>query len=115
MAHSSGVAGAEAVAGSFERAGVRYRVSREKGRVWLDWEGHRRELRYFIGSGAAARAYVLETAGFLFQAPATYYTARRMWNLPPSNESAVLTRPIVPGCLGCHASRLQPIAATLNA
>src|SRR5579871_5487580 len=32
-----------------------------------------RSLAYFIGSGAAARTFLTDEAGFLFESPATYY------------------------------------------
>jgi len=78
----------------------------------------RRDLTHFIGSGAAARTFLIESGGFLFESPATYYRRTNSWNASPgfaSLDYPYLTRPIAPGCLQCHASGIQPKAGTLNA
>jgi predicted CXXCH cytochrome family protein len=76
-----------------------------------------RALAYFIGSGAAARTFLTDEGGFLFEAPVTYYRQSASWKASPGFESLdypYLTRPVVPGCLQCHASAIQPSAGTLN-
>ena len=78
----------------------------------------RRSLPYFVGSGAAARTFLLDSGGFLFESPATYYRRTNSWNTSPGFaglDYPYLTRPIAPGCLQCHASGIQPKAGTLNA
>lgn len=132
MARSSGVIGQGALLERFdnaafthERTGYRYRVSRTGSRYFLEFEkgtgparvAGGRPLPYFVGSGAAARSYLLTVDGFLYEAPVTYYTQRNQWDLSPGydrHEYPFLTRPIVPGCLQCHASRLQHQPPTLN-
>lgn len=77
----------------------------------------RRNLPFFIGSGAAARTFLLDSGGFLFESPATYYSRTNSWKASPgfaSLDYPYLTRPIAPGCLQCHASGIQPKAGTLN-
>src|SRR5262245_5658483 len=107
------------------RSGYRYRVSRAGGQYVLQFEkgtgdarvAASRPLPYFIGSGAAARRYILNFDGFLYEAPVTYYREGNRWNLPPGyarHEYPFLTRPVPPACLQCHASRLQHRDATLN-
>jgi cytochrome c-type biogenesis protein CcmH/NrfG len=76
-----------------------------------------RELKYFIGSGAAARTFLIDEGGFLFESPVTYYRQSASWKASPGFESLdypYLTRPVVPGCLQCHASGIQAKAGTLN-
>jgi len=76
-----------------------------------------RALAYFIGSGAAARTFLIEDAGFLFESPVTYYRQSASWKASPGFEGLdypYLTRPVVPGCLQCHASGIQANAGTLN-
>jgi predicted CXXCH cytochrome family protein len=78
----------------------------------------RRDLAYFVGSGAAARTFLIDSGGFLFESPATYYSRTNSWKPSPGFQSLdypYLTRPIAPGCLQCHASGIQPKAGTLNA
>ncbi|MEO5923832.1 MAG: tetratricopeptide repeat protein [Bryobacteraceae bacterium] len=76
-----------------------------------------RDLAFFVGSGAAARTFLIESGGFLFESPATYYRRSNSWNASPGFESLnypYLNRPIVPGCLQCHASGIQAKSGTLN-
>jgi Flp pilus assembly protein TadD len=76
-----------------------------------------RALAYFIGSGAAARTFLIDTGGFLFESPATYYRQSASWKASPGFEGLdypYLTRPVVPGCLQCHAGGIQANAGTLN-
>ncbi len=78
----------------------------------------RRRLQYFVGSGFAARGYLFRVDRFLYEAPVTYYRNSAAWNAAPgyaNNDFPYLTRPILPGCLSCHASRIQWIAGTQNA
>jgi hypothetical protein len=137
MAHSSGRVGAGELNESFERAEFRdskgtfaYRAVREAGAYFLDFTQQgaaqpgspliqgRRELEYFVGSGVAARSYLLGVDGFLYEAPVAYYGNSAEWNFAPgfaSSDFPYLTRPILPGCLQCHASGVQRIPGTENA
>ena len=98
MAGSSGLVGKGTFQERFDRAeflhqpsGYRYRVRREGQRYFFEFEKGAgasrvtgsRTLAYFVGSGAVARSYLLSFDGFLFEAPVTYYSDRKYWNLPP--------------------------------
>ncbi len=124
MALTSGVAGKGAPRESFEKAtfrhaasGFRYRVTPysvafDNGKLHGE-----QPLRYFVGSGATARSYLIESGGFLYQAPVAYYSGAARWDLAPGYQTygyPFLTRPILPGCLTCHASNLDVDAATQN-
>lgn len=77
----------------------------------------RRRLPYFLGAGGLARSYLIETDGYLFQAPVTYYARAKQWDLSPGYEgyeTVPLNRPVEPECLACHAGRLQSVPATQN-
>jgi hypothetical protein len=133
MANGSGRVGTGEPRESFDRAEFRdsagafaYRVGREAGSYFFEFrqqgatqpmEG-RRQLDYFVGSGAAARSYLLSRDGFLYEAPVAYYSGSASWKSPPGYASLnypYLTRPIRPGCLVCHASGIQRIPGTDNA
>ena len=76
-----------------------------------------RRLAYFIGSGAVARSYLIDVDGFLYEAPAAYYSASRKWSFAPGYERysyPFLARAVPPGCLECHASGVMPVAGTQN-
>jgi predicted CXXCH cytochrome family protein len=129
MAQSSGKVGTQDLKETFDRATFRddrgafsYTVSPDY-KFAFTQQGARqpitgvRSLAYFIGSGAAARTFLIEDGGFLFESPATYYRQSASWKASPGFESVdypYLTRPVAPGCLQCHASGVQGNAATLN-
>jgi hypothetical protein len=130
MAASSGAIGQEAPAESFASSSFsmssvfRYRVSRENGTYWMEFQSDsdprlrgRKPLAYFIGSGTAARSYLLSVDGFLYQAPVAYYSNVAKWALAPNYDRYAypyLTRPASPGCLNCHASFVDVISGTQN-
>ena len=132
MALSSGRTGSGRFAESFERgefshapSGIRYRVypnenqpsfAFESTGIGLPIQGSR-PLEYFVGSGAVGRSYLFSIDRFLYQAPVSYYTANKRWDLSPGYQNydrLYLTRPVETACLRCHASRLQPLPETLN-
>jgi len=130
MALSSGEAGRDAVEtfgkASFTHAasGFHYRVSQAGGSFQLEFArkgdaalGGKKLLRYYVGSGAVARSYLLADDGFLYEAPVAYYTAGRNWGLAPGYEQYAypyVTRPVSPPCLNCHASFLDVVRGTQN-
>jgi len=133
MAQSSGKVGAADLPGlpkeSFDRAEFRdasgvfaYKVSPDYRFDFTQPSAARpiagsRSLPYFIGSGAAARTFLIDEGGFLFESPVTYYRQSASWKPSPGFEGLdypYLTRPVVPGCLQCHASNIQPNGLTLN-
>ena len=74
-----------------------------------------RQARY-VGSGNVGHSYLFSIDGLL-QAPVSYYSRPAKWDLSPgyqTKKTIDLTRAVEPACLQCHASRLQPIAATQN-
>jgi tetratricopeptide (TPR) repeat protein len=109
--------------GGFTHAlsGSRMRItsgSREM-RHRLEQGGLRAEyaISYFVGSGNRGRSYLINIDGYLFQSPASYYTATAKWAPSPGYEGEReldFERPIIPECLFCHAGRARPIRSTLN-
>jgi len=129
MAQSSGKAGAEEPKEAFDRAEFRdahgafsYRVAPDYRFEFTSLDSRQpiqgvRALAYFVGSGAAARTFLIDDAGFLFESPVTYYRQSASWKASPgfgSLDYPYLTRPILPGCLLCHASGIQTKTRTLN-
>ena len=132
MANGSGPVGTGDMHERFDRAEFRdsrgaftYRVGHAAGSYFFEFlqkgtkqpiQG-RRQLEYFVGSGAAARSYLLSVGGFLYEAPVSYYSRSASWNSAPGYtefDAPYLTRPILPGCLQCHASGIQRIPGTQN-
>jgi hypothetical protein len=132
MALSSGLTGRGGFSESFEKgaishapSGVRYRVYQNKERPSFGFDftddalrvQGTRPLEYFVGSGTVGRSYLFSIDRFLYQAPVSYYSLYQRWDLSPGYQDSDrlhLTRPVEPACLRCHASRLQPLAGTLN-
>ena len=136
MARSSGRVGSQEPKEQFVRAGFRdssgafaYTVGRDTSGYYFDFrqqgkavpsrpiEGRRR-LDYFVGSGTAARSYISNVDGFLYEAPVSYFSRSASWDSAPGVaqlDYPYLTRPILPGCLQCHASGIRWIAGTQNA
>jgi hypothetical protein len=68
---------------------------------------HKRIQRvdYVIGSGQHTNSHIFNTNGYLFQAPITFYTQKRRWDLAPGFEkgaSTRFTRLIQLECMSCH-------------
>lgn len=129
MAQSSGKVGMQEQKESFDRAEFRdalgafsYKVDPDYRFEFTQQGGSRpitgvRSLAYFIGSGAAARTFLIDEGGFLFESPVTYYRQSASWKASPGFDSVdypYLTRPVVPGCLQCHASNIQPNGLAFN-
>jgi hypothetical protein len=98
-------------------SGYRYSIVHRDRRLILEFGTERRELAYFMGSGASARSYLMAVDGFLYEAPATYYSRPGAWAPSPGYDRysyPFLTRAIAPGCLQCHATGVQPITGTQN-
>ncbi len=130
MAQSSGRTGAGSLHESFAGAafdhaptGFQYRVVRNRDSYSVEFgkaDGTLRgskPLPYYVGSGATARSYLLEAEGYLFEAPVAYYANGQKWRLAPAYETYAypyLTRPIMPGCLTCHASFLTAVPGAQN-
>jgi hypothetical protein len=98
--------------------GHAYQVFREGGRLYqsesfIDENGaHARGSRfladYVIGSGASGYTFLFRRGNRLFEAPLSYYSRTRSWDLSPGFDAydAGFTRPIRTACLECHVGRL---------
>jgi len=67
-------------------------------------------LKYFIGSAAAGRSFLVLRDGFLFEAPVTWYSRKNTWDASPGYEqdrASKWDRAVEPSCLFCHASQTQ--------
>jgi hypothetical protein len=69
------------------------------------------KLDYVIGSGNNSYAYVVRRGNFLFEAPLSYYSQKKGWDLSPGYEVADrgFNRPIAAACIACHSGRPQPV------
>ncbi|MEO8126091.1 MAG: multiheme c-type cytochrome [Bryobacteraceae bacterium] len=112
MARSSGVVSGRVPPGTFRHSesAITYTIT-EDGTIGG------RKLDYFIGSGEAGISYLYSLAGFLFQAPVTWYSQKGRWDMSPGYEhdhDPLWNRAVTPNCLFCHASQARPIYGTEN-
>ena len=64
-----------------------------------------RKIDYIIGSGQHTNSHLFSTNGYLYQAPITFYTQKRKWDLAPGFEngaSSRFSRLIESECMTCH-------------
>jgi Flp pilus assembly protein TadD len=74
------------------------------------------EAAYVVGSGKAARSYLINRDGYLFESPISWFPQASRWDLSPGYESHNLhfSRPVTPGCLFCHANAVEHVPGTAN-
>ena len=72
------------------------------------------QLEWIIGAGANGIGAIARRGDYLFEAPLTFYTRSRTWEMSPGYESTDLgfNRPILPACLFCHSGRSNPIVGS---
>ena len=84
-----------------------YRVGRD-GRI-----DHRliRRMDFVVGSGTAARTYMTEVDGRLYQMPLTWYTQNERWDFSPGYEvgNKRFDRAIPDRCMACHNAYPQSV------
>ncbi len=98
------------------RSGLSYRVVETDAGLfqeefWIGQDGRksvglRRRIDYVVGSGNAARTYLTEENGRLYQLPLTWYTQRQRWDFSPGYEvvNHRFDRLVPDRCMACHNS-----------
>ncbi|MEX0822565.1 MAG: tetratricopeptide repeat protein [Rhodothermales bacterium] len=128
MANSLYPLTADNVVEDFDNATVRdeernltYRMYREGDRFFqeeyrLDADGRKvhslvREMQFVMGSGTAARTYLVEENGYYHELPVTWYTQSDRWAFSPGYETynARFDRLIPDRCMTCHNSYPEPV------
>ncbi len=64
-----------------------------------------KKIDFIIGSGQHTNSHLYSINGYLYQAPMTFYTQKKMWDLPPGFENGHNTRffrKIGVECITCH-------------
>ena len=65
------------------------------------------KIDYVIGSGNHTNSHLFQVNGYLYQAPLTFYTQAKKWDLPPGFENgnnSRFSRIIGYECMSCHNS-----------
>jgi predicted CXXCH cytochrome family protein len=109
----------------FQALGSRFLIDLREDRLWQrqvrlgpsDKPMYERETetQYAIGSGTRGYSYLSEREGYLFQAPASWFSQKQIWDLSPGfKERDVTSRPIDGQCLFCHANQAHFREESLN-
>ncbi len=103
----------------FQVADLVYSVLRRDGHMFHREEKHddkgrtiaasQEEVRYVLGSGRRGLAFLVGKKDGLYQSPISWYAQERRWALSPRYEimNVHFDRPIIAGCLFCHANRFD--------
>ena len=82
----------------------------------LDAEGKEvfrdeQKISYVVGSGVNGFSFIVRRGDFLFEAPLSYYSQVKAWDLSPGYERVDygFTRPVRVRCIVCHNGRPQPV------
>ena len=62
-------------------------------------------VHYIVGSGQHTNSHMMNVNGYVYQLPATFYTQKQQWDLPPGFETASsgrFNRSIGLECMSCH-------------
>ena len=72
---------------------------------------HTEELEFVIGTGENGATPIVKRGDYLFQAPLSYYSAKKAWDLSPNYEVKDMgfSLPVTSDCIGCHSGRTQPV------
>lgn len=76
-----------------------------------------RKINYIIGSGQHTNSHIYSENGYLYQAPITFYTQKRTWDLAPGFEkgaSSRFARMIENECMTCHNGYPEAVPGSPN-
>lgn len=74
-------------------------------------------VSYIVGSGQHTNSHMMDINGYVTQIPATYYTQKKTWDLPPGFEgkfNSRFSRKIELECMSCHNAYPQMVAGSEN-
>ena len=79
---------------------------------------HRRteKISYIIGSGQHTNSHIIDANGYIFQAPITFYTQQKKWDMAPGfeKENMRFDRALTPECITCHNHFPEHVNGSLN-
>ncbi len=78
-----------------------FRLEKSKDTVF----SHIWKIDWIIGSGRQTRSYIVEKNGFLYEAPITWYSTKKIWDLSPGYHDGLnsgFRRPLGEECIHCH-------------
>jgi tetratricopeptide (TPR) repeat protein len=69
------------------------------------------KLEFAVGSGVNGFSYAVRRGDYLFEAPLSYYSRTKKWDVSPGYEfvDSGFNRPLAAACLACHSGRARPV------
>jgi Flp pilus assembly protein TadD len=73
-------------------------------------------IHYIVGSGQHTNSHIINTNGYLHQAPITFYTQKGQWDLAPGyeNGNTRFDRKIEAECITCHNGYPSMVEGSIN-
>ena len=74
-------------------------------------------VSYIVGSGQHTNSHLINSNGYVYQAPATFYTQSGKWDLPPGFENGYnsrFSRVIEMECMSCHNAFPKMVLGSAN-
>lgn len=74
-------------------------------------------IDYIIGSGQHTNSHLMNINGYIYQAPITFYTQKKQWDLAPGMENGFnsrFSRIITAECMTCHNGLPELVAGSVN-
>ncbi len=74
------------------------------------------EIDYIVGSGQHTNSHIVDINGYIYQAPITFYTQERKWDMAPGfrGDNIRFDRLLTSECLTCHNHYPEPVAGAIN-
>lgn len=75
------------------------------------------KVHWIVGSGRQTRSYIIESNGYLYEAPITWYSAKKIWDLSPGyheGQNSGFRRPLNEECIFCHNGWSQFSEGSIN-
>lgn len=74
------------------------------------------KISYIVGSGQHTNSHIIAENGYVYQAPVTYYTQQKKWDLAPGFDefNERFDRFLTTECITCHNHYPEHVAGSLN-
>jgi tetratricopeptide (TPR) repeat protein len=74
------------------------------------------KISYIIGSGQHTNSHIIDENGYIFQAPITFYTQEKKWDMAPGfkTDNLRFDRLLTPECITCHNHLPKYVSGSLN-
>lgn len=93
----------------YSQAGKLYE-SESEGEPGSELFRNTQQIQWIIGAGANGYSALAQRGDYLFEAPLSYYSSLKRWQISPGYEKQDIgfNRPVLAGCISCHSGRPNP-------